>query len=236
MFPVRARHKLRVSERMWGRDAGPFEGNDIRIRGGVLKRCVLCGSLTWLRLSHVIPKWAFRWHKNARGGVITTHLYSRGVVTSQQDGNRHYLLCKSCEQWASVGESYALAIVDRNRKALRATGTRYVMLDRYWRLRVDLIARFIAITAYVCITPRASHSRRLAFHWVSERCFAVLQWAAHALTTWRYWVGDSFPRKQTQTTIHGKTSSRCTKKDSLADCLLCKQVGWSGRSSLMPTA
>jgi len=77
MFPVRARHKLRVSERMWGRDAGPFEGNDIRIRGGVLKRCVLCGSLTWLRLSHVIPKWAFRWHKNARGGVITTHLYSR---------------------------------------------------------------------------------------------------------------------------------------------------------------
>jgi hypothetical protein len=140
-------HKLRVSERIWGRDVGPFEGNDIRIRGGVLKRCVLCGSLTRLRLSHVIPNWAFRWHKNARGGVIKIQLYSRGIVTTQQDGNKHYLLCESCEQWASVGESYALAIVDRNRNGLRARGTRYIMLDRYWRLRVDLIARFIAITA-----------------------------------------------------------------------------------------
>lgn len=46
-----------------------------------------------------------------------------------------------------MGESYALAIVDRHRSGLRARGTRYIMLDRYWRLRVDLIARFIAITA-----------------------------------------------------------------------------------------
>lgn len=188
---VRASHKLKVAEHIWGRHLGPFEGNDIRIRGGVSKRCVLCGSLTFLRLSHVIPKWAFRWHKNARGGVIKTQLYSSGVVVTQQDANKHYLLCESCEQWASVGESYALAIVDRNRKALRARGTRYVMLDRYWRLRVDLIARFIGITAlrvhYAKSVPFSTTRIPLDVRKVL-RCVAVgrLRFNELAVLAWRF--------------------------------------------------
>lgn len=100
-----------------------------------------------LRLSHVIPKWALQWHKASWGGVVKTQLYSRGVEVVQQDGNKHYLLCVGCETRASVSEAYALAIVLRRRPGLRASGTRYLVSDRYWRLRIDLIAQFIAITA-----------------------------------------------------------------------------------------
>lgn len=141
------RHQLKPTERLWGSDPGPFEGNDVRVRGGLRRRCILCGTLRKLRLSHVIPKWAFRWHKEAWGGVVKTRLLSRGVVTVQQDANKHYLLCGDCEQRASDAEAYARAIVDRHRKRLRAKGTIYLFWDRYWHLRLDLIAQFISITA-----------------------------------------------------------------------------------------
>jgi hypothetical protein len=141
------RHKLKPSLRMWGNDEGPFDGNDIRVRGGLKGRCILCGILTQLRMSHVIPKWAFRWHKTARGGVIQTSLWSRGVAVIQQDGNKHYLLCDACEKRAAVAEDYALAITLKRQKKLRTYRTRYLIFDRYWRLRIDLITRFIAITA-----------------------------------------------------------------------------------------
>lgn len=78
--------------------------------------------------------------------MIKTQLFSQGVVTIEQDGNKHYLLCETCENRASGAESYALAIVDQQRSVLRAKGTRFIILDRYWRLRIDLIAQFIAIT------------------------------------------------------------------------------------------
>ncbi len=141
------RRNLKVSERIWGSDPGPFEGNDVRLPGGKIGRCIACGSLTQLRLSHVVARWAFKWHKDSWGGKVKTYMLSRGVVTEQQDGNKHYLMCGSCEQRASVSESYCHAIVMQDNSGLRPRLTRHLYRDRYWRLRTDLIAEFIAFTA-----------------------------------------------------------------------------------------
>lgn len=141
------RRNIRVSKRIWGSDPGPFEGNDVRIQGGVIGRCILCGARKQLRLSHVIPKWGFKWHKDAWGGVVKTQLLSRGVELVQQDGNKHYLMCENCEQIASVSEAYAYAIATQNNTELRKKGTLYLFFERYWNLRFDLISQFVAVTA-----------------------------------------------------------------------------------------
>lgn len=141
------RRKIRVSKWIWGSDPGPFEGNDVRMRGGIIGRCILCGSRKQLRLSHIIPKWGLKWHKDVWGGLVKTLLLSRGVELVQQDGNKHYLMCENCEQLAAISESYAYALTIRNNTELRKKGTHHLFLERYWRLRVDLIAQFIAVTA-----------------------------------------------------------------------------------------
>lgn len=70
-------------------------GSDIKTSGGVEGVCALCMSSTSLLLSHVIPKWAFKWHK-AEGGVIHHKPYGDSTPR-MQDGLKHYLLCEPCE-------------------------------------------------------------------------------------------------------------------------------------------
>lgn len=74
-------------------------------------------------------------------------MLSRGVMASQQDGNKHYLLCEKCEQAAAVAESYCRDIAVQDHGNLRRQNTRHLFFDWYWHLRVDLISEFIAISA-----------------------------------------------------------------------------------------
>ncbi len=185
------RKQLHPIERIWGSESGPFEGNDIRQRGGHVARCILCGSRTILRLSHVIPKWAFRWHKDAWNGAVLTHLLSRGVVTKQQDGNKHYLMCERCEQHASVTEAYALSVVERDRKALRRPGTRFLFRDWFWHLRMDLIAQFISITALRCHYAESVPFQTTTIPTGVRRALRGIAWhgstcEGHSVLAWRF--------------------------------------------------
>jgi len=63
----------------------------------------LCGEERELRLSHLLPKFIFRWMQNTGGQ------YLRQVTNPnlrRQDGPKKYLLCEECEQRFSTREDY----------------------------------------------------------------------------------------------------------------------------------
>lgn len=78
-------------------------GSDIKTSEKVLGICALCMTDTTLLLSHIIPKWAFKWLK-AEGGVI--HNKPSGYASPRmQDGLKHYLLCEPCEIFLGNAEN-----------------------------------------------------------------------------------------------------------------------------------
>lgn len=105
----------RVRQRVVGGDRSlEILGSDRRATGGVEGECRLCGATGQLRLSHVVPKWAYRWMK-AEGSVMGS-IRSKNVTTESQDGPKHYLLCDPCEQRLGDAENY-VATFTRGRKA-----------------------------------------------------------------------------------------------------------------------
>lgn len=70
----------------------------------VLGRCVLCAKESTLRLSHVHPKWAYRWMKN-EGGPLISYRADHDASVRMQDGSKHYLLCGGCEQLLGDAEN-----------------------------------------------------------------------------------------------------------------------------------
>src|SRR5699024_849916 len=79
-------------------------GSDARQRADVRGICGLCHQDARLLLSHVIPRWAYRWLKD-EGGVRGSRA-SGQVEIQHQDGAKHYLLCIDCEQYLGEGENY----------------------------------------------------------------------------------------------------------------------------------
>lgn len=57
-----------------------------------------------MQLSHIIPKWAYSWHKG-EGGVRHSPSYTKQTF-QLQDGHKHYLLCFDCEQFLGEAENY----------------------------------------------------------------------------------------------------------------------------------
>lgn len=75
--------------------SSPGYGSDVKTAQDVMGICALCTSPASLLLSHIVPKWAFKWHK-AEGGVV--HIPPSGAIHPRiQDGYKHYLLCEPCE-------------------------------------------------------------------------------------------------------------------------------------------
>lgn len=67
-----------------------------------LSSCALCGAFTDLQLSHIIPKFVFRMLTKTSVGKL------RGGINPNvpiQDGEKHYLLCKQCEELFSTYET-----------------------------------------------------------------------------------------------------------------------------------
>jgi hypothetical protein len=58
--------------------------------------CKLCGNLSELQLSHVLPAFVFRWQRESSGNghIRSTHEPNRRV----QDGLKFHWLCSDCEQ------------------------------------------------------------------------------------------------------------------------------------------
>jgi len=94
------RRRLRLIS---GESEVPFYGSDIPQQRFV-GTCRLCATNGNLRLSHVVPKWAYRWMK-LEGGVHGS-LKEQTIWYAEQDGDKHYLLCDTCEQYLGEAERY----------------------------------------------------------------------------------------------------------------------------------
>ncbi len=134
-------HDFRTGER-----SASVLGSDKRIRGGYLGRCVFCGNRSQLCLSHVIPKWAYKWHKADCGGQIHG-MHGRVKRSVQQDGDKHYLLCRNCEDIASVAEAYVHVLSNGTESERNALKIQRDSDNVYSGFRFDLVVRFIAAVA-----------------------------------------------------------------------------------------
>jgi hypothetical protein len=65
-------------------------------------KCALCTKETELKLSHIIPKFVFRWLKESAPSAIRSIRIPNQRV---QDGEKKYLLCSDCEKILNVWET-----------------------------------------------------------------------------------------------------------------------------------
>ncbi len=141
----------RRSLRAYGfRDKQPrkgIHGSDKRLRGGHHGRCILCGIQDTLCLSHIIPKWAYKWHKAAHGGTVRGMYLSHDLATIEQDGDKHYLMCGACESLASRSEAYVYALSNGTTDERRSVGVVASDDDSYSGFDFSLVVHFIATTA-----------------------------------------------------------------------------------------
>lgn len=108
-------------------------------------KCALCDKTAELKLSHIIPKFVFRYLKkdSFTGRMRRTSDPNRSV----QDGDKMYLLCEECEGLFSKNETYFSNAIYRPFKEHGFSGTKYEedQLHRFitsvnWRtLYLDLI-------------------------------------------------------------------------------------------------
>lgn len=114
--------------------------SDKRISGGKNGRCILCDANTLLRLSHIVPKWAYHWCKE-EGGIVGDYR-SLNVRTKEQDGNKHYLLCDKCEQDLGTTERYIKILMHGTESERKNLGIKRNDAD-YTGLNFETIKRFI---------------------------------------------------------------------------------------------
>ena len=117
--------------------------SDARRTGGLRARCRLCLRVRSLCLSHVLPKWTYRWIRQENTGKPLKGFYhSYGFVELSQDANKHYLLCVNCEQQLGDGERYARQLMTEGSTGLEACG---VSVDgsRWSGIDAMLIRRYV---------------------------------------------------------------------------------------------
>lgn len=82
--------------------------------------CVLCGQHAQLELGHVVPRWAGKWIKDE--GFVLGKYDSIGVHTRSQDIEKHYMMCRTCENYLGVAEGYLASVVRGTSGDLAARG------------------------------------------------------------------------------------------------------------------
>ena len=64
------RRKLRITDSDYDSSSIYIpRGSDKRVSGGVVGLCGLCGLEKTLRLSHIVPRWMYKWAK-AEGTIV----------------------------------------------------------------------------------------------------------------------------------------------------------------------
>jgi hypothetical protein len=117
--------------------------NDKRIKGGKKDRCVLCKEEKILKLSHVVPKWCFKWAKQEDRGRIIGEYHSLGIEgLVHQDGSKHYMLCDDCEQYLGKAENYVRTLMHGSREQREKVGI-IQNGELYSNLNVELVQRFV---------------------------------------------------------------------------------------------
>lgn len=110
--------------------------------------------VTQLQLSHIVPKWAYRWCK-AEGGVVG-HYMTKNAITLKRDGTKQYLLCGDCEQRLGGTENYLAHITRGRYQDLSAIGVTLAMGPVLLGVEVAVVRRALAgipIKAHFCGTP-----------------------------------------------------------------------------------
>ena len=137
--------------------------SDKRVAGGVTRACVMCENVCTLRLGHVVPKWMHEWVKAEGGGRIHGKYPSLGIPHAvTQDGEKHYLLCDTCEEFMSVAEGYMRTVMIGSVDERSSVG----VLEARGGLtgvRFDLVQRFmlgVALRGHFA-TGGVFHSARL---------------------------------------------------------------------------
>lgn len=148
--PSERRRSLRVVE---GDHDIVVRGSDRHVSGGVQGTCILCGQRRALLLGHIVPKWAFRAMKQ-EGGVIGD-FPSLGVSTREQDGNKHYLLCQSCEQHLGRYERYLAELSRGTAASMQGIGVTAAdgCVSGLDPERVEGAVAGIALKAHHCPSP-----------------------------------------------------------------------------------
>lgn len=108
-----------------------------------LSSCALCGKESELQLSHIIPKFVYRRFIKTAVGKLRSGLNPNVPV---QDGEKHYMLCKECEElFSSYETQFASKIFipyqDASQKRfVYDSWLQYFMISVSWRsLYLDLI-------------------------------------------------------------------------------------------------
>ncbi|WP_143833090.1 MULTISPECIES: hypothetical protein [Nocardiopsis] len=86
----------------------------------IIKECAICRKVKSLQLSHIAPKWSYKWAKNE--GHVLSEIRSKGIQGRTNDGSKHYLLCKKCEQCLGESENYLSKICKGNPVQLSKLG------------------------------------------------------------------------------------------------------------------
>ena len=129
--------------------------NDKRIKGGVNSTCKLCREVKNLKLSHIVPKWAYKAMKSEDNGRISGHFPSLMQIRILQDGSKNYLLCGDCEQLLGKGERYLQKLQEGSaddREFINVTNQG----DYYTGIDYDLVKQFIlglALKAHYATAP-----------------------------------------------------------------------------------
>lgn len=116
--------------------------SDKRLPGGKNGICVICNKETTLRLSHIVPKWCYKWCKKEGEGKMCGSYASINIQTKEQDGSKHYLLCENCEQYLGVAEQYVKILMHGSEQEIKNVGIKIEGAD-YKGLNSDLVYRFV---------------------------------------------------------------------------------------------
>jgi hypothetical protein len=108
-----------------------------------------------LELGHIVPRWAGKWLKDE--GYVLGKYDSIGVHTRSQDIDKHYMMCRTCENFLGEAEGYLANVVRGTPDELAA---RSITLHREGRVlvRLDNVDTALVMRALVGMVFKAHMS------------------------------------------------------------------------------
>ena len=155
----------------------PIGDNRVSIKGSDVKRttfgdCVLCGQYAQLELGHIVPRWAGKWLKDE--GYVLGKYDSIGVETRSQDIEKHYMMCRSCENFLGAPEGYLANTVrgTPNDLALRSLD---LVREEDDRVRLDNVDADLVLRALLGILFKAHLSPHHMYRHVRLPAWALTE-------------------------------------------------------------
>ncbi|WP_297899669.1 hypothetical protein [Methanobrevibacter sp.] len=141
--------------------------NDKKIKGGKKGKCILCQKETKLQLSHIVPKWCYKPLKEKNSKFIVGNYESLGLFVKEQDGNKHYLLCKDCEQYLGESENYIKKLTDYYNKKEEIINQKEGRIEEK-NLNFELIQRFV-----FGLTIKSNYATSIPFNYINLKSYII---------------------------------------------------------------